>query len=46
MAKRQRKSARDAPAKKTKQKIEQYEHNDKTRVNNPPDALGAYFGGN
>jgi adenine-specific DNA-methyltransferase len=39
MAKRQRKGGGKAAAKKAKRKIEQYEHNDKTRMNNPPVGL-------
>jgi hypothetical protein len=38
MAKSKPKPPADSPAKKTKRKIEQYEHNDKTRSNNPPSA--------
>jgi adenine-specific DNA-methyltransferase len=39
MAKRQRKATGGSPATGTKQKIEQYEHKGKTRVNNPPVGL-------
>jgi adenine-specific DNA-methyltransferase len=39
MAKKQQKVGGDARKTKPKRKIEQYEHNDKTRVNNPPVGL-------
>ncbi|MGD0463168.1 MAG: site-specific DNA-methyltransferase [Tepidisphaeraceae bacterium] len=39
MAKRQPKAVGDTPAPKAKRKIEQYDHKDKTRANNPPVGL-------
>ncbi|MDP9174670.1 MAG: site-specific DNA-methyltransferase [Planctomycetota bacterium] len=39
MAKKQGKAVRKAPAAKAKRKIEQYDHKDKTRMNNPPVGL-------